>query len=345
SLRVEGLKNIQADKGILLLGNHVSFLDWAILQMAYPKQIRFVMERSYYEKWYLKPFLNFFKVIPISSRGSKSALAEVSAALERGETVALFPEGHLSRNGHLGVFNRGFEVATKEVENAIIVPFYLRGLWEDNFSHASHKMKRKKSKDISVSFGEAIDIHCNAETVKKEVSTLSIESWKSYNASLPTLQEAWLKSSKEEGSKLCMADSTGVEVSNHRFMTGTFMIASALKKLLGKTQNVGVLLPTSVGGSMGNMALLTLGKTVVNLNYSSGEESLRHALKIANITKVVASSQFVTKLKAKGFDLSSVLESVEVIYLEDVKEKMSKVKGLVTLLAVKVLPVWMLDIF
>ena len=88
-LHVDGLRNIPADKGVLLLGNHVSFLDWAILQMAYPKQIRFVMERSYYEKWYVKPFLDFFGVIPISSRGSKGALALVTEALNRGETVAL----------------------------------------------------------------------------------------------------------------------------------------------------------------------------------------------------------------------------------------------------------------
>ena len=141
-----------------------------------------------------------------------------------------------------------------------------------------------------------------------------------------------------------MADSTGTEVSGNKFITGTLMIASSLKKRLKGSQNIGVLLPTSVGGSMGNMALLTLGKTVVNLNYSSGEASLLHALKIANITKVVASQQFVIKLKAKGFDLAEVLESVEVIYLEDIKEKMSKVKSVVTLGAVKFLPAWLLSV-
>jgi len=342
-LHVDGLRNIEADKGVLLLGNHVSFLDWAILQMAYPKQIRFVMERSYYEKWYMKPFLDFFGVIPISSRGSKTALSLVTEALNRGETVALFPEGHLSRNGHLGAFQRGFELATKEANNAIIVPFYLRGLWEDNFSYASKKMKRNKNKDISVTFGEALDIHSDAVRVKKSVFDLSVQSWKSYADTLPCVQKAWLSSAKEVGSKLCMADSTGVELSGDRFITGTFMIASKLKPLLKETQNVGLLLPTSVGGSMGNMAVMSLGKTVVNLNYSSGEASLRHALKIAHITKVVASKQFVTKLKAKGFDLSEVLKVVEVIYLEELKEQMSKVKGLLTLTLVKLLPTWMLS--
>ncbi len=343
TLHVDGLKHIKADKGILLLGNHISFLDWAILQMAYPKQIRFVMERSYYEKWYLKPFFNFFGVIPISSRGSKSALVKVTEALNRGETVALFPEGHLSRNGQLGAFQRGFEIATKEVEDAVIIPFYLRGLWEDNFSYASKKMKRNKSKDISVSFAAPIDIHSTASQVKQAVFDLSVQSWKHYAEFLPSLQKAWIRSAKNVGSKLCMADSTGIEVSGDKFITATLMMASALKPQLKESQNIGLLLPTSVGGSMGNMAVLTLGKTIVNLNYSSGEESLLHALKIANITKVIASKQFITKLKAKGFDMTNVLKDVEVIYLEEIKEGMSKTKGVFTLMMVKVLPAWILS--
>ncbi len=338
-IEVKGLEHIKAEgRGVLLLGNHVSFLDWAMLQIAYPKQIRFVMDRTYYEKWYLKPFFNFFGVIPISTRGSKTALAKVSEALENGDTVALFPEGHLSRNGHLGEFKKGFQVAAKEVENAVIVPFYLRGLWEDNFSHASGKMKRNSAKDITVSFGEMMDIYSTPVEVKKSVFDLSISSWQVYTKELPSIQKAWLQSAKESGGKLCMADSTGLELSNHKFVTGTLLIANRLKKPLAHTQNVGLLLPTSVGGSMGNMALLTLGKTVVNLNYSSGTQSLLHAVDIAQIETVIASKQFVTRLKAKGFDLSEVLVQVEVIYLEDIKEQIGKLASLRMLLSVKLLP-------
>ena len=343
-LTVEGLKNVNPEQGILLLGNHISFLDWAILQMAYPKQIRFVMERSYYDKWYLKPFLRFFGAIPISSRGSRGALSQVTEALNRGETVALFPEGHLSRNGHLGTFQRGFEIATKEVVNAVIVPFYLRGLWEDDFSYASKKMKRKKSKDISVYFGKPLDAQSSAAEVKKAVFTLSVDSWKGYADTLPSLQNAWINTVKEVGSKLCIADSTGLELTGDRFAAGTLMIASALKSKLGKSQNIGVLLPTSAGGSMGNMALLTLGKTIVNLNYSSGKESLLHALKTAETTKVVASRQFLAKLKAKGFDMTEVLEGMEVIYLETVKEEMNRAKSIFILMLIKLLPASLLSL-
>ena len=344
-ISVSGLDNIKADKGVLLLGNHISFLDWAILQMSYPTQIRFVMERSYYQKWYLTPFLRFFNVIPISSGGSKSALENVKDALNNGDTVALFPEGHLTRNGHLSIFNRGFEMATRDVEkSAIIVPFYLRGLWEDSFSYASLKMRTKKNREVSVNFGKAIDIHSSAGEVKKSVFDLSILSWKEYSNTLPPIQKAWISSAKEVGDTLCMADSTGVELNGNRFATGVFMIASRLKPKLKNSQNIGVLLPTSVGGSMGNMAIITLGKTIVNLNYSSGEESLFHAIKIANITQIVASKQFITKLKAKGFELENILNSVDVIYLEDIKGEISKLGSLMRLMIVKMLPASILSL-
>ena len=56
---VMGLNNIPAEGGVLLLGNHISWLDWALIQMAMPRRVRYVMDRSIYEKWFLKIFLDF----------------------------------------------------------------------------------------------------------------------------------------------------------------------------------------------------------------------------------------------------------------------------------------------
>jgi acyl-[acyl-carrier-protein]-phospholipid O-acyltransferase/long-chain-fatty-acid--[acyl-carrier-protein] ligase len=343
TLHVDGLKHIEADKGILLLGNHISFLDWAVIQMAYPKHIRFVIERSYYEKWYLKPFLDFYKVIPISSRRSKGALVKVTEALNRGDTVVLFPEGYLSRNGHLGSFQKGFEVATKEVKNAIIIPFYLRGLWEDNFSHASQKMKRNKSKAISVTFGKPMDIHSKAHEVKKTVFDLSVSSWEHYAQSLPVIQNAWIHTAKNVRSKLCMADSSGTEIDGYAFITGTFMMASSLKRKIHDAKNIGLILPPCVDASMANMSLLTLGKTIVNLNYSAGEKALYHAIKTADISKIITSRKFINTLNGKEYELTTLLDNVTVIYLEDIAQELNKTKKVMTLLLVKLLPASLLS--
>jgi acyl-[acyl-carrier-protein]-phospholipid O-acyltransferase/long-chain-fatty-acid--[acyl-carrier-protein] ligase len=344
NIEVEAINNLKGSRGVLLLGNHVSFLDWAFLQIAYPKQIRFVIDRNYYELWYFKPIFKFFKAIPISTRGGKNALKLVGEALENGDTVALFPEGHLSRNGHMGTFQKGFELAVAEVSSAVIVPFYLRGLWEGGFSNASAKMKNRDLKDVGVMFGKAMNIHSSAVEVKAEVTKLSIYSWKNYMARLDTLPKTWIKEAKKVGSKLSIADSTGVELSGHKFITAVFLMRKKFKKLLGAEQNVGLIVPTAAGGSIANMATLTLGKTIVNLNYSSGTQSLKRAIELAGIKQIISSKQFMSKLKAKGFDLSEAMEGVEVFYLENIKAQMSKAEQLFMFLQVKFLPVSLLSL-
>ncbi len=338
NIEVEGLNNLKGSRGVLLLGNHVSFLDWAFLQIAYPKQIRFVIDRHYYNLWYFKPIFKFFGAIPISTRGGKNALKLVGEALENGDTVALFPEGHLSRNGHTGTFQKGFEIAVAETEGAVIVPFYLRGLWEGGFSHASGKMKNRNLKDVGVMFGKAMDIHSSAVDVKEQVNKLSIYSWRNYMERLDTLPKTWIVEAKNVGSKLSIADSTGVELSGHKFITSVFLMRNKFKKFLGVRQNVGLIVPTSAGGSIANMATLTLGKTIVNLNYSSGTQSLKYAIRLAGIKQVITSKQFMTKLKAKGFDLEEAMENVELFYLEDIKKSISKVEQLLMFLQAKFLP-------
>jgi len=343
---VEGLDNLKSGRGVLLLGNHISFLDWAFLQIAYPKQIRFVIDRAYYNTWYLKPILKFFKVIPISTRGGRKALSLVSKALNSGETVALFPEGRLSRNGHLGEFQKGFELATANVNRvAVIVPFYLRGLWEGGFSYASTKMRNKRLKDIGITFGKPMDIHSNAVEVKEEVFRLSILSWQSYAQRLPTIPKAWIREAKEVGSNLSIADSTGVKLNGYGFITAVLLMRKPLKEILKNEQNIGLIVPTSAGGSIANMATLTLGKTIVNLNYSSSIESIQRAIELAEIRYIITSQRFIVKLKAKGFNLDKVLDEVEVIYLEELKGKIGRLKQLTTFIIARFLPTKLLTLF
>ena len=335
---VQGLDNLKAKKGVLLLGNHVSYLDWAFLQIATPRPIRFVIDRAYYELWYLKPIFKFFKAIPISTRGGKGALKAVGEALNNGDMVALFPEGHLTRNGHIGKFQKGFELAVVEVDNAVIIPFYLRGLWEGKLSNAQDKIKAKALRDIGVSFGKPMNIKSKGVEVKEQVTRLSVDSWKSYIGRLDTIPKTWIPEAKKVGSKLCIADSTGVHLSGYKFMTAVLLMRKKFKKLLGEEQNVGLIVPTSAGGSIANMATLSLGKTIVNLNYSSGTQSLKHAIALADIKQIITSTQFMTKLKAKGFDLSEATEGVELLYLEEIKTTISKVEGLGMFAQAKLLP-------
>lgn len=71
-VHVDGIENIPQKGGVLLLGNHISWIDWAVVQLACPRGVRFVMHRSYYDLWYLKWFFKIFRVIPIGAGVSKA---------------------------------------------------------------------------------------------------------------------------------------------------------------------------------------------------------------------------------------------------------------------------------
>ena len=117
------MQNLPQRGGVLLLGNHISWIDWLVLQVASPRAIKFVMYRGIYNKWYLAWLLKFFNVIPIGKGASKDSFAAIRSRLENGEVVALFPEGHISYNGQINEFQRGYELAIADMEKVCIAGF------------------------------------------------------------------------------------------------------------------------------------------------------------------------------------------------------------------------------
>ncbi len=339
-LQVLGLKNMPESGGILMLGNHISWIDWAIIQMASPRPIRFVMIRNIYERWYLKWFLNIFNVIPISAGGSRTALANVTESLNNGEVVCLFPEGTISRTGQLAEFQKGYEKAAEEA-NAVILPFYLRGLWGSWFSRSSEKLKTIRSKgikrDIIVAFGKTLPIDTTSEIVKQHVFDLSIDSWEHYTETLQSLPNAFIDSVKRNANELAVADSLSGPLTGNKLLIGVLLFAKLIKQRSAE-QNVALLLPTSSIGTICNMAALICGKTIVNLNYTASIDALKSAINKAEIKSVYTSKKFIEKLEKKGIVLEGVLDSSNIYYVEDLKDQITSFNKVITLLAVYCLP-------
>lgn len=346
-LQVLGLDNLPAEGGVLFLGNHVSFLDWAFLQMACPRPIRFVMHRSYYEKWYLKWLLDRLGIIPISSGGAASALGAVKDALAAGDCVALFPEGHISRNGHLASFRSGFEKSLAGT-GAVVVPFYLQGLWGSVYSFAAGAYRQSvrglASRHITVAFGETLPDTADAALVKREVQELSIDAWDAHIRRMKPIAASWLYAAKRVGAAPSILGHDGQNLSGTRLIAAVLAFAKKLEVLTKSQKNVGILLPPSSGGVIANLACMARGKTVVNLNYTAPGETLVACAKKAGLEVVLTSKQFEAKLKAKGFDLSVLESAVTLVRMEDVKESISKFSFLRQLVRAFWLPAWWLEL-
>lgn len=340
---VEGLKNLPQSGGVLLLGNHISWIDWLVLQAASPRAIKFVMYRGIYNKWYLKWFLKWFKVIPIGAGSSKESIEKIREMLANGEVVALFPEGHISYNGQINEFKRGFELAIKELNEVCVVPFYLRGLWGSSFSRADQYYKaltkRRGKRDILVAFGKPIRTFIDRVAMKQKVVELSFSSWEAFIRRQQPLMHGWLDTAKANLFRPCCAGSQGMNLTHLKFLTAVLLFSRLLRKTLPPQKNVGVLLPSSSIGAIVNMALFINGKVPVNLNYTLSEQSLALALQKAGIERVITSEKFLEKLSAKGFDYHALLAD-KAVMAEQLGKKVGKTARLHALFTALLAPQW-----
>ncbi|MBL4730581.1 MAG: MFS transporter [Sulfurimonas sp.] len=173
----KGLDTIPHSGGVLLLGNHISWLDWIIIQIPIERPINYMMEKDIYH-W--RGYHYVFKVgeaIPISPKASKDAFKEAHRRLMRSKIVGIFPEGRISEDGEIGKFFKGYELIDKDYDG-VIVPFYIEGLFGSLFSR--YKLDPRKSffrrRKVTVHYGKPLPKETTAEELKEIIQNMKEES-------------------------------------------------------------------------------------------------------------------------------------------------------------------------
>ena len=84
-LVVQGFNHFPDAGGVLMLGKQTNLKDWTFIQMAAPRQIRFVLDESIHRKWYSRKFFEFFRAIP--GAPEQSTRNTITGLLNAGEVV------------------------------------------------------------------------------------------------------------------------------------------------------------------------------------------------------------------------------------------------------------------
>ena len=152
-----------------------------------------------------------------------------------------------------------------------------------------------------------------------------------------SLPRAFIDTARANGSKVGMADSTGVELTFGSSLIRALALSRALARELGPEPYVGVMVPPSVPAAITNIALLFLGKIPVNLNYSASQTVIDAAVDQSGIKHVVTSKKVVEKvhLTPKG----------TLVYLEEMPARVGKLDKLWAAFVAKVVPTGLLGSF
>ena len=170
----------------------------------------------------------------------------------------------------------------------------------------------------------------------------SFAEWQNYPSTIDPIHIAWLKSAKKSKTAFAVADIEGIEISHKKFLTGVLLFSKKIEAY-SPEQNVGLLLPSSGGGAIASIAILSLGKTLVNLNFTAGKKALGSAAKQAEVKHIYTSRKFLDKMLERGMDLASYFPESKLLMLEDIKEEISTFSRISTLLKAIILPASMIQ--
>ncbi len=138
-LRVRGREHLPEEDPFILVANHSSHLDTAALLSLFPvarlKRIRPCAAADYFERTRTISWLSrwLFNVLPIRRTGVPAHAEDhpirlMREALERGESLLLFPEGTRGRGTEMAPFKPGVAWLAEQLPDVPIVPAYLTNM-------------------------------------------------------------------------------------------------------------------------------------------------------------------------------------------------------------------------
>ena len=135
-VRYVGRQNLPADDPFLMIANHNSHLDAVALTNAFPlrrlDRIKSVAAQDYFDKgfkaWFAARIMNMLPILRKGFTEENHPLKMMGDALDRGETLILFPEGSRGEPEVMQPFKSGVARLLADRPTMRVVPAFIRGL-------------------------------------------------------------------------------------------------------------------------------------------------------------------------------------------------------------------------
>jgi acyl-[acyl-carrier-protein]-phospholipid O-acyltransferase/long-chain-fatty-acid--[acyl-carrier-protein] ligase len=302
-VRCNGTEHFPATGGVLLIANHLSYIDPVVLQLACPRPIRFLGFQGLRENAFFDWVFRLSGAIAISPTNATDGIRRTIKALQAGEVVAIFPEGHISRTGQLMPILRGFEIAARKA-GVPVVPAFIDGVWGSVFSFAENKYLWKSPRlmptPVFVQFGAPIPPEkADPALARRVLLDLGALAFDERPVLRRHLGRECVRALARRPWHVEVIDRTA----ERRAVTAAQLLATAAaySRYLRRTvpeQRVGIVLPPGAGAFIANLAVMCAGKIPVNLNFTAGKAALEASMKIGQVTTVISADAVRQKVPA-----------------------------------------------
>lgn len=269
-LEVRGIENVPSEEGVLVISNHVSYLDSMVIATVMNRNVGFVMAA----KVYYHPLLHWaFKrlpMVPIESGKDKNYLEKFNKncqdKINTGSAVCIYAEGQISNNGHLLEFKKGMEYISEGLNAEVpILPVHIDGLIGTPFSYDNHNKKtvgfnfKSLFKKIVVTFGKPVNNQSTAFEVRQAIKELEVQNFSERISSKSNLID-YIKGNHKDWNESPVIGDAKVDELWKRANT----IAVKYKSEVENSSLIGVYVKSLEESVVINIAMVILGKQVIN---------------------------------------------------------------------------------
>jgi len=330
---------------VLLIPNHVSWLDWMFLGVLLSDDWKFVVSKAVADtSWLHRRIMINRRTYPIDT-SSPYAVKHMAEHLRNNGRLVLFAEGRITETGCLMKLFDGTGFLLFKT-HAKVITCYLRGA--NRLKWSRNPGRRQWFPEVTAHFSEVLE----APTPDKDTSTTNarylLTNWlrdqmveQQFRIEMErgphSLPEAIIDTARKQPKKVMLEDFTLTKLTSRRMLVGADILANrfALRIDTGQ-ERVGVLLPNANAMPLSLLALWSLGKVPAVLNFSTGPAIMRQCSELAGLKQIITSRQFLEKAK---IDVGAIQDAgIELIYLEDVRAGITKTQKLGALFRITFAP-------
>ena len=319
-VQVRGLENFPTSGPRLVIANHTSWLDAALLSAFLPEPPIFAVDTQISRIRWVKPFLKWTTAYSIDPLHPLS-LKTLCSAVEKGGLVAIFPEGRLTTTGGLmKVYDGAGFIAQKT--GAEIVTIHIDGAHLSVFTRLAHRYKRRWFPRITLTISAPKVMPKEVDRKGRSPFIYSLLSESAYSAQIPDhslFRELIDASRRHGGGRPMWVGHDGQGLNYARILGRSAYLGTRLAAATKPGEVVGIMMPTSIGGGLAFWALQYAHRVPAWLNFSMGSAAFASTVRTTGMRSVITSRTFVTEGRMEERIRALEGAGVSVIYLEDLK--------------------------
>jgi acyl-[acyl-carrier-protein]-phospholipid O-acyltransferase/long-chain-fatty-acid--[acyl-carrier-protein] ligase len=336
---------LEAPGPVMLLPNHVSWLDWLFLASCLDTRWRFVTSARGAQVSFVHRFimLNRF-TFPVDT-DSPYAVKRMAEYLQTGGKLVLFPEGRLSRTGSLmKVFDGTGFLLLKT--NAKVITCYLRGA--DRILCSPNPNRKKLFPHVTAHFSDLLTpppqpglstTRARYKLTQWLAETMVRQQFDTELAAAPkNVLAAVLETARQCPGAVALEDALHTQLTYRRLLAGADALSRQWRARWPGEDNIriGVMLPTSMAMPLTLFSLWAAERTPAILNFSTGVTTMLACAQLAGLKQIITSKTFLERAK---LSVQPMVEAgIEFIYLEDVRGKITRAQKLRSLLRATLAP-------